>query len=475
MLGNVIALGVALASSILAADIGNVAVCYSPDHLEAYSVNNGGEINQMELQRAMDNDFKMLSQHFTHVRTFSSHYSGASPAKAAAATGVKLYLGIPMTTHRSHVDAQVSAAIQAVKDYPGTVDVILVGDKNLWEESDVRRMLEVVSAIKKGLGDLSDTVKFGTSQSIDNYLMLEDHAALLDQGLDVLGVEIMPYRGRRNDIHVYDPVNPLVHVKREWDQMKTKFSLPKMRLTKTGFPTEPSLNDSITYYKALKGWKPDGATSVLKFWCMAFDRRPDTTSALTIGEPRGGFFTHDGNAKVLDGGFPVKISDPEPEPSVYAYAFEQCASRIVALRADTGRYITRCEAWYCSPGSTRDWITVHTLTPKSNRRAQWRVRRLQNGKFAFQADTGLYMGRCHHCYNKQDSVVVNVQFPEDIRAAQWDVLKLTNGKFAFRADTGNLMARCNDCLPAGEGERYCILAALTRASILDIRKQLLYR
>ncbi|DAZ92775.1 TPA: hypothetical protein N0F65_012452 [Lagenidium giganteum] len=458
MFRKVVAFGSALASSILAADIGNVATCYSPFHLPEYPLHNNFEPNQVALQKAIDNDFKIMSQHFTHVRTFYSQYYGTNPTKSAATAGVKLYLGVFMTWE-SWQSAEVNAAVEAVKKYPGTVEAILVGNENL-QQFGAKRILELVDQIKEGLGDLAGTVKFGTVQRISEYVdkNFDIQTRQLEKELDILGVNIYPF------FSPYDPKHPAAELQRQWDEMKAKFPLSKMRLTETGYPTEgepsftgakPSLNESIAYYNAVKDWKPTGADSYPKFWFMAFDRHPDDRTMKMKHELHFGFYTYDLKPKVPVGGYPVKLSDPEPikpitvSPSQNA-VIGDCISSNITLQADSGSYVARCTN--CSPGADADSVAVNIADPGGKPDAQWRVHRLDNGKFAFEATSGLYLGRCNNCHPKglkPDSAFVHVKSPEGNPWAQWDVEFLANGKVALRADSGKYMARCNKCVHGG--------------------------
>ncbi|DAZ94342.1 TPA: hypothetical protein N0F65_000906 [Lagenidium giganteum] len=449
MFWRVVAFGAALVSAIVASNTGNVAVCYVPDHLEEYQDGENGDVNVPELQSAIDKDFKIMSQNFTHVRTYNSLYFGASPVKAAAVAGIKLYLGVQLRMYRWQAEEEVAAAVQAVKDYPGTVEAIVVSDGYL--RSDEVTVLDLVNDIKKKLGAFARNVKFGTSQTVGTYLDDEDTTAQLVQELDFLGVSIMPYEtridGTNRAIVPLDPVNPMTRVQRQWDEMKAKFPSVKLHLTKTGFPADPSEEDLIAYYKALKAWEPAGSESPLKFWYRAFDRHSEAWRVATRDDPQGGFYTYDGKVKVPGIGLPAAISEPVVvSPSV----FDQCASGIFALRADTGNYVSRCDSKSCAHGSSPSTIAINAATYVNHKEAQWRIRHLDGGKIALQADKGLHMARCSVCRSHPDIVFALVRYPRQSLLAQWEVLRLPNGKYAFRVDPDHYMARCYGCVAGGE-------------------------
>ncbi|DAZ94343.1 TPA: hypothetical protein N0F65_000907 [Lagenidium giganteum] len=441
MFWRLIAFGAALASSIVAANTGNVAVCYAPDHLEEYQ-DGAGDVNVNELQSAIDRDFKTMSQNFTRVRTYNSLYAGASPVKAAAAAGVKLYLGVSLRSQRSEAEEEVAAAVQAVKDYPGTVEAIVVSDGYL--RSDEVTVLDLVNDIKKKLGAFARNVKFGTSQTVGTYLDDEDTTAQLVQELDFLGVSIMPYKTQSDGaITELDPANPMFRVQRQWDEMKAKFPSAKLQLTKTGFPEDPSVTELIAYYDALKAWKPAGSESVMKFWYLAFDYRPDHWRA---SKAPSGFYTYDGKAKVPGDGSPVAISEPELRaPSVV----DQCTSGVFALRASTGKYLTRCNYESCARGSDLNGVGVSAET-YDLKQSRWRILRFDNGKIAIQSDIRQCMGVSDTWHTGRDIVYATYRVPKATPSAQWEVERLANGKYAFRAYNGEYMAPCLNCREEGE-------------------------
>ncbi|DBA02768.1 TPA: hypothetical protein N0F65_010696 [Lagenidium giganteum] len=270
MLRYIIAAAVAMTSFVLAGNGGNVGACYSPFHLRDYPANHGIE-DHVKLQYAIHDDFKVMSKHFTHVRTYYSQYFGTSPARAAAAAGVKLYLGVYMNPEYWWLDAEVDAAIHAVKDHPGTVEAIL----RITEYMDWR---------------------------------FDNQTALLAMELDILGVNIYPF---------FSSPKMVWELNHQWEKMKTKFPLSKMLLTETGHPTageesyarvSPGLHKSIEYYHSFKKWSSHGNESIPKFWFMTFDRTPYDKTVDRVHEHHFGFFTHDGKPKALELEYPVTIT-----------------------------------------------------------------------------------------------------------------------------------------------------------------------
>ncbi|DBA00515.1 TPA: hypothetical protein N0F65_006419 [Lagenidium giganteum] len=305
------------AALLAASAAGNVATCYAPMHNWAYPLHGGG-VNTEALRQAIRDDFRHMSKYFKYVRTYYSQHFGIEVAPIAAEFGIKLYLGVFMTNEgwwRNEVDA----AVNAVRKYPETVEVLFVGNENL-ANHEVRAgdILAKVSDLKKALGSDAGRVKFGTVQRISEYLdnRFNDQTYALADQLDVLGVNIYPFF-----TNSYDRSQPANLLDIMWNQMAERFPLSKMRLTETGFATDgghnpvapkvrPNLDDAIGYYKGLVSWSPRGAESLPKFWFMAFDRRSDDNSMGIELEKHFGFFTTDRSSKASD--FPQNGVAPPP-------------------------------------------------------------------------------------------------------------------------------------------------------------------
>ena len=131
---------------------------------------------------------------------------------------------------------------------------------------------------------------------------------------------------------------------------------------------------------------------------------------------------------------------------------DRCPKNVIALQADTGRYVSRCNG--CSPNAAYpDSVTVHIESPAGLPYAQWIVHRLKNGKVALQcSDTKRFLARCNDCHRNgayPDSAFVHVKSHVGAPFAQWAVRVMPNGKVTFQADTGRYLARCNGCVGSG--------------------------
>ncbi|DAZ95927.1 TPA: hypothetical protein N0F65_012404 [Lagenidium giganteum] len=305
---------------------GNVAVCYSPMHNAEYPLNGAGLASQDLLRQAIRGDLRVLSKYVTHIRTYYAQYYGVQVAPIAAEFGLKVYLGVFMT-NEGWWSSEVAAAVDAVRSYPGTVEVVLIGSENLaWWQVRASDILAKVHDIKSALGTAATTVKFGTVQRINEYLddAFNAETSALAANLDILGVDIYPFF-----TNSYDRTKPAALLDAQWNKMAQRFPVAKMRLMETGFATDggsnpvapsvvPSLTDAVGYYQGLVTWTPPGAENSPKFWFMAFDRRADDNSMSGEVEKHFGFFTTDRQLKAV--GFPSELVDasvattPTPAP-----------------------------------------------------------------------------------------------------------------------------------------------------------------
>jgi hypothetical protein len=104
----------------------------------------------------------------------------------------------------------------------------------------------------------------------------------------------------------------------------------------------------------------------------------------------------------------------------------------IAIRSDSGNYLARCNS--CVPGAAYpDAAFVHVSQGElmASPWAQFFLERLDNGKYALQADSGNYVARCNNCVPDAaypDAAFVHVSQGELMASpwAHWDIIILPN-------------------------------------------------
>jgi exo-beta-1,3-glucanase (GH17 family) len=259
---------------------GNVAACYTPFHNNEYPL-FGGSVNINALRGAIEEDFRVMSKYFTHVRTYYAQHFGIEMAPIAAKYGLKLYLGAFLTSE-SWWNDEANAAANAIKKYPGTVEAVLTGNENLagfyqrsWD------ILNKINDIKARAGGAVNNVKYGTVQRINEFVdsRFDWDMQQLNNNLDILGVNIYPFF-----TNSYDGNRQSALLDAQWNQVTSRYPAHKIRLTETGYPTSgsassvapnvwPGIDSAVRFYQGVVDWTPRGYENHPKFWFQAFDRR----------------------------------------------------------------------------------------------------------------------------------------------------------------------------------------------------------
>ncbi|KAH9112642.1 hypothetical protein LEN26_013253, partial [Aphanomyces euteiches] len=158
-----------------------------------------------------------------------------------------------------------------------------------------------------------------------------------------------------------------------------------------------------------------------------------------------------------------------------AFAFAQTVSAgncnlregdVIALKADTGKYVTRCRnciGGAAYPDSVNFQGPINSGTPYS----YWTVVDAGNGKIALKGDLGNYLSRCNNCApgaSYPDEAFVHVSDWKSGPWSQWTCEDADNGKIALKADTGKYLARCNGCVRSGPADVAFVHAPAWRGS-----------
>ncbi|KAF1326308.1 hypothetical protein FI667_g8506, partial [Globisporangium splendens] len=257
----------------------------------------------------MYKDFALIKNFFSIARTYYASYYGIPVTPAAAANGVKLYLGVFMTDEAWYKN-QVDDAVAAVKNYPDTIAAILVGNENVWPAGPYspKDISDRISEIRRRVRtETGRTVPIGTVQHATEWIDTGDRAAIaaLADNCDIIGVNIYPFFDSN-----YNPQYPTAILNGVWDKMMNLYPPAKVRLTEVGYPTGgaapayasnniPNLANSRNFYDAHLKWNPSQGGGEA-FWFSFFDRAPDDTTMQVDLETYFGFYTWDRASKAAD-------------------------------------------------------------------------------------------------------------------------------------------------------------------------------
>lgn len=126
------------------------------------------------------------------------------------------------------------------------------------------------------------------------------------------------------------------------------------------------------------------------------------------------------------------------------------------LISDTGKALARCRG--CGPGAYADSASVHAKI--GDAWAKFKVYSASNGKIALQADNGRYLARCNSCWRNgasySDSAFVHSTNP-NASWSHWTLVPNKDGTYGLRADTGKYLARCRYCVRGGATSDYAFV------------------
>ncbi|ETV89962.1 hypothetical protein H310_15199, partial [Aphanomyces invadans] len=121
----------------------------------------------------------------------------------------------------------------------------------------------------------------------------------------------------------------------------------------------------------------------------------------------------------------VNFQGPINDGTPYSYwTVENTGDGKLALKGDLGNYLSRCNN--CVSGAAYpDQAFVHVTDWRSGPWAQWTCEEANNGKIALKADTGKYLARCNNCNpgGPADVAFVHVSNWRDGDWSQFKVVK----------------------------------------------------
>ncbi|KAF0707609.1 hypothetical protein As57867_006562, partial [Aphanomyces stellatus] len=121
----------------------------------------------------------------------------------------------------------------------------------------------------------------------------------------------------------------------------------------------------------------------------------------------------------------------------------------IFLKADTGKFLGRCNNCVLPRAAYPDSAFVHVTNPQASPWAEWKVYNTGDGKIVLKADTNNYLARCNNCAPGAaypDEAFVHVNDWHGKPWAQWSCVDVGGGKVALQSDSGHFLARCNNCV-----------------------------
>jgi hypothetical protein len=138
-----------------------------------------------------------------------------------------------------------------------------------------------------------------------------------------------------------------------------------------------------------------------------------------------------------------------------ASAQDSSEPHTVAIKADNGGWWRRCNQCQKTVNDAYpDTIIIGEKSdaPKS-KDEHFEMHHLKDGKVAFKADNGEWVGMCTDCIvngAKKNFITVHVKADKEDDLPSWakfEIEKLSDGKVALKADNGKFVGRCSSCSP----------------------------
>ncbi|KAI9919837.1 hypothetical protein PsorP6_015439 [Peronosclerospora sorghi] len=189
-------------------------------------------------RQVLENDMKLIAQHFQAVRSTTVKWGKFSVVEIAAAANLRVAVGIDMTDPARVAD-EIKSFCDDYKAHPSTVEAVYVGHENLKDRNSANYSVATdivyqIGQVKKCVGS---HVPVGTSQRVEEWRSAPNLADIVTAS-DIIGFTVDPYQMRRRQ-------TPITVLKAQYAVMLTAYGAEKLHLTQTGYPHcgEPHLGN----------------------------------------------------------------------------------------------------------------------------------------------------------------------------------------------------------------------------------------
>lgn len=148
------------------------------------------------------------------------------------------------------------------------------------------------------------------------------------------------------------------------------------------------------------------------------------------------------------------LASSRANPRVVASVFH-CRSRMVALQADNGQYLSRCTG--CENDGLKSPAVLNSSIIGTS--SMWQVKRRASYSMTLRSTNGQYLSRCNKCVpgaQFEDSAVLGKLSK---RYGSWLVYPHASGSVSLLSGNGHYLARCKDCPSGASGDQAFVHAA----------------
>lgn len=213
-------------------------VSYSPSGLYSEA-----QLREGVTEDVIRQDLEKLSAITKRVRTYTVNYGIDRTPYIAKELGMKVSLGIWLTSDNDLNEAEIAKALKAVNDNPGVVDRVFVGNEVVMRgELTAEEVTAFILRVKKGI--TNKKVEVGT---VDVPAFWTKNPALAKESA-FIGINLLPYWEGVTAERALDWVDDYV------EQMHKEFPKKKVVITEAGWPSEGRVKKGSVPSQAMEAY-----------------------------------------------------------------------------------------------------------------------------------------------------------------------------------------------------------------------------